>query len=55
MATPILIVDDEQDFLDSVLRTLRIHGYDELTAQVRSAAVPELLNERRFDLADLLS
>jgi len=51
MATAILVVDDEQDFLDSVARGLRLEGYKDVTAVARSTDVPALLEEKRFDCA----
>ncbi|MBI5525262.1 MAG: sigma-54-dependent Fis family transcriptional regulator [Deltaproteobacteria bacterium] len=49
----ILIVDDEQDFLDSALRMLRISGYPDVTAVSDPAAVAGLLPARAFDVAFL--
>jgi len=53
MGTSILVVDDEQDFLDSVARGLRLEGYDNLTLVLRSRDVPALLDEKTFDCAFL--
>ncbi|MBI4955427.1 MAG: sigma-54-dependent Fis family transcriptional regulator [Myxococcales bacterium] len=51
MAIAILVVDDEQDFVDSVSRGLRLEGYSDVTAVTRSSAVPALLDAKRFDCA----
>src|SRR5262245_25796308 len=51
MTTAILVVDDEQDFLDSLTRGLRLEGYKDITAIGRSTEVPALLEEKRFDCA----
>src|SRR5688572_9948027 len=51
MATAILVVDDEQDFLDSATRGLRLEGYSDITAVARSTDVEALLEEKRFDCA----
>ena len=53
MATSILVVDDEQDFLDSVARGLRLEGYADVTGVVRSTEVAALLDEKTFDCAFL--
>ena len=53
MAITILLVDDEQDFLDSATRGLRLEGYTDVTAVARSVDVPALLDTRRFDCAVL--
>ncbi len=47
----ILVVDDEQDSLDSVVRGLRLEGYKDVTAMVRSTEVPALLEQKVFDCA----
>jgi signal transduction histidine kinase len=51
MPAAILVVDDEQDFLDSVVRGLRIEGYDDVTPMARSTDVPALLQQRNFHCA----
>ena len=51
--TAILIVDDEQDFLDSIARRLRTKGYDDLTLVSKPETVPELFNKKRFDVVFL--
>ncbi|MDP8254720.1 MAG: sigma 54-interacting transcriptional regulator, partial [Candidatus Alcyoniella australis] len=51
MSAVILIVDDELVFLDSVKRVLRIEGYDDLTAIDDPTIVPELIEQRQFDVA----
>src|SRR5262245_12075701 len=53
MTISILVVDDEQDFLDSVARGLRLAGYRDLTAALRSTDVPALLDAKTFDCAFL--
>jgi two-component system response regulator AtoC len=53
MTISILVVDDEQDFLESVARGLRLEGYTDLTAAVRSTDVPALLDAKTFDCAFL--
>lgn len=55
MKTSILIVDDETDFLDSVVRMLRLEGYDDVTPIANPSEVEQLLedNERSFDAAFL--
>jgi two-component system response regulator AtoC len=53
MPIAILVVDDEQDFLDSVVRGLRLEGYTDVTPIVRAAEVPALLDRRTFDCAFL--
>ncbi len=53
MKTSILIVDDESTFLNSVIRQLRLHGYDELTSVSNSSEVPPLIKNYKFDVAFL--
>jgi CheY-like chemotaxis protein len=53
MAITILVVDDEQDFLDSLTRGLRLEGYADVTAVTRSTDVPALFDEKRFACAVL--
>ncbi len=53
MKTSILVVDDETAFLDSVVRMLRIEGYDEIVSASNPTAVPEMLEEHSFDIAFL--
>jgi DNA-binding NtrC family response regulator len=53
MAIAILVVDDEQDFLDSMVRGLRLEGYGDVTAKARSTEVPALLEHTTFDCAFL--
>ncbi len=50
MQTRVLVVDDEQDFLDSVVRLLRMQGFKHLTPVSTSTSVPALLEEQGFDL-----
>ncbi len=51
--TAILIVDDEQAFLDSVVRMLRLEGYNDVTPLADPTKAPELLETREFDMAFL--
>jgi len=51
MGASILVVDDEQDFLDSVVRGLRTEGYEDVTSISRSVDVPALIEQRAFDCA----
>ena len=51
MNASILIVDDEQAFLDSVTRMLRIEGYSELTPVSDPTQVPGIIDTTSFDLA----
>jgi two-component system response regulator AtoC len=51
MEIAILVVDDEQDFLDSVVRGLRLEGYSRVTPVARAADVPALLEQQSFDCA----
>ncbi len=50
-AASILVVDDEQAFLDSVARMLRIEGFSNFTTEADPTAVPPMLEARSFDLA----
>ena len=52
-AATILAVDDEQAFLDSVARMLRIEGFTDFTTEPDPTAVAALLEERSFDVAML--
>ncbi len=47
--TSILIVDDEQAFLDSVVRMLRIEGYENLHTASDPTTVPAILEKQSFD------
>ncbi len=51
MKTSILVVDDEQAFLDSVVRVLRLEGYRLVTAVVDPTRVEGLLETNAFDAA----
>jgi two-component system response regulator AtoC len=51
--TSILIVDDERAFLDSVVRVLRMEGYDDLTPVSDPTEVPPMLETGSFDAAFL--
>jgi two-component system response regulator AtoC len=53
MTTSILIVDDEQAFLESVTRMLRLEGYEDLTPLTDPRQALPLLEERNFDVAFL--
>ena len=53
MNASILVVDDERAFLDSVVRMLRIEGYEEFTAEDDPTRVPDLLAGQAFDVAFL--
>ncbi|MBF0226055.1 MAG: sigma-54-dependent Fis family transcriptional regulator [Desulfobacterales bacterium] len=53
MTTSILIVDDEQSFLNSVMRKLRLQGYTDLTPISNPSEVPKLLQSKTFDAAFL--
>ena len=53
MSTSILVVDDETAFLDSVVRMLRLEGYEDITPVSDPTTVQELLQERTFDAAFL--
>ena len=49
----VLVVDDERAFLDSVVRMLRIEGFDDYTPVGDSTTVPDLLHRKSFDVAFL--
>ena len=49
----ILVVDDEQAFLDSVARMLRIEGIVDFTTVADPTSVPALLEDKTFDAAML--
>jgi len=51
MRASILVVDDEQTFLDSVQMRLNLDGYENVTAMVDPTQVPELFDHRSFDIA----
>ena len=51
MNPSILVVDDESAFVDSVVRMLRLEGYQRHRAVTDSTTVPELLEHERFDVA----
>ncbi len=51
MNPSVLVVDDERSFLDSVVRALRLEGYDDVKAVDDPTAVPEMLATRGFDVA----
>ncbi len=53
MKTSILVVDDETAFLDSVVRMLRIEGYDQITPMSDPTKVPDLFGENEYDIAFL--
>ena len=53
MTTSILVVDDEPAFLDSVVRMLRLEGYDDLTPVSDPTTVEGLLRQHSFDVAFL--
>ncbi len=53
MKTSILIVDDEPAFLDSVVRMLRLEGYEDVTAVTNPTEVEGLLGRCGFDAAFL--
>jgi DNA-binding NtrC family response regulator len=53
MNPSILVVDDETTFLDSVVRMLRLEGYDDVTPIAVPTDVEGLLAERSFDAAFL--
>lgn len=53
MKTSILVVDDETAFLDSVVRMLRLEGYEEVTTVSKPTEVEGLVKSRSFDVAFL--
>ncbi len=53
MSAAILVVDDERAFLDSVVRMLRIEGFEDFTPVDDSTTVPDLLSDKTFDVAFL--
>jgi two-component system response regulator AtoC len=53
MKTSILVVDDEPAFLDSVVRMLRLEGYEDVTPIADPTEVEGLLGQRAFDAAFL--
>ena len=53
MKTRILVVDDEQAFLDSMMRMLRMEGYPDITAVPRPTEAIALLDGEPFDVAFL--
>ena len=53
MKTSILVVDDEPAFLDSVVRMLRIEGYEHITAVDDPTSVLPLFDDQTFDIAFL--
>jgi two-component system response regulator AtoC len=53
MKTAVLVVDDETAFLDSVVRMLRLEGYEDVTPISNPTEVEGLLEERSFDAAFL--
>ncbi len=53
MNPSILVVDDERAFVDSVVRMLRLEGYDNYTPVTDSTTVPDLLAQQSFDVAFL--
>ena len=53
METALLVVDDEQDFLDSMTRMLRLEGYEQTTAVADPTRVVDLLAEQSFAVAFL--
>ncbi|MDJ0764660.1 MAG: sigma-54 dependent transcriptional regulator [Myxococcota bacterium] len=53
MKTSILVVDDETAFLDSVVRMLRIEGFEHITAMDNPTNVPPLFDDQTFDIAFL--
>jgi two-component system response regulator AtoC len=53
MNTSILVVDDEPAFLDSVVRMLRLEGYDQVVALEDPTRVEGALSRHRFDAAFL--
>jgi DNA-binding NtrC family response regulator len=53
MKVSILVVDDERAFLDSVRMMLNLEGYSDLTLATNPLSVPEMLDEKAFDVAFL--
>ena len=53
VSASILVVDDERAFLDSVVRMLRMEGFEEFTPVEDSTEVPDLLTRQTFDVAFL--
>jgi DNA-binding NtrC family response regulator len=53
MKTSILVVDDETAFLDSVVRVLRLEGYEQVTAVSDPTQVEAMLADHSFDAAFL--
>jgi DNA-binding NtrC family response regulator len=53
MSVKILIVDDEQAYVESVVRMLRIEGYTDLTPLTDPSQAPPLLSDAAFDIAFL--
>lgn len=53
MKTSILVVDDERAFLDSVVRMLRIEGYEQVTALDDPSKAAALIDDQTFDIAFL--
>ena len=53
MNPSILVVDDERAFVDSVVRMLRLEGYNNYSAVTDSTTVPDLLARQAFDVAFL--
>lgn len=53
MTASILIVDDEQVFLDSMARMLRMEGYEDVTTVAKSTEVPAMCETRDYDVAFL--
>lgn len=53
MKTSILIVDDEPAFLDSVVRMLRLEGYDDVAAVANPTQVEGRVRDHTFDAAFL--
>ena len=53
MKTSILVVDDETAFLESVVRVLRLEGYEDVVAVSDPTRVEGMLEDRNFDAAFL--
>ena len=53
MNPSILVVDDESAFVDSVVRMLRLEGYENFSPVTDSNTVPDLLSRQTFDVAFL--